>query len=208
MKTPIRNILSSFTIGLLFATFGATSAFAADDDAAKLKELERAIGAPKEAGTPGKKVRTRAIVFDKEDQKQGAAAPEPAKSIKTTSSSDCSALPPDVKANAVDFAIQFKGGSASLSPSSTGTLTEIAKILSLSDRCVIVEGHTDSTGNASKNMALSRDRANSVVKFIAEKGGIDIKRIVPVGKGSTDTIKNLAPSDPKNRRVVFKVVAS
>jgi outer membrane protein OmpA-like peptidoglycan-associated protein len=55
-------------------------------------------------------------------------------------------------------------------------------------------------------MALSRDRANAVVIFIATRHGIDRKRFVPVGKGSTETMPNLDARDPKNRRVVFKVV--
>jgi outer membrane protein OmpA-like peptidoglycan-associated protein len=112
-----------------------------------------------------------------------------------------------VKATAVDFAIQFKVGSAEVAPSSEGVLREIAKILALSpDRCVLVEGHTDASGNADKNMALSRERAGSVVRFIVEKTGLDRNRLVPIGKGSSDPLQNLDQRDPKNRRVVFKVV--
>lgn len=85
---------------------------------------------------------------------------------------------------------------------------EIAKILALSpERCVLVEGHTDISGNAERNLLLSRERAGSVVQFISDRGGVDRKRLVPVGKGSSDPVKNLDPRDPKNRRVVFKVVA-
>jgi outer membrane protein OmpA-like peptidoglycan-associated protein len=113
-----------------------------------------------------------------------------------------------VKANAVDFAIQFQVGSARVSPASEATLGSIAKILAMApDRCVLVEGHTDATGNFDKNMALSRDRAGSVVNYIAEKAGIERNRLVPQGKGSTDPAPGLDPRDPKNRRVVFKVVA-
>jgi outer membrane protein OmpA-like peptidoglycan-associated protein len=86
-------------------------------------------------------------------------------------------------------------------------LRQIAKILAISpDHCVIVEGHTDVSGNADRNMTLSRHRADAVVEFMVEKMGLEHRRLVPIGKGSTDTLKNLAPQDPKNRRVVFKVV--
>jgi flagellar motor protein MotB len=54
---------------------------------------------------------------------------------------------------------------------------------------------------------LSRERANAVVRFIADKGAVERKRLVPVGKGSTDPLRDLDPRDAKNRRVVFKVVA-
>ncbi|MCX7178646.1 MAG: OmpA family protein [Proteobacteria bacterium] len=209
--------LSAIFIGLFISSFGATAAFADDDSKAKLEELKRAMTAPHEGGTEiggtdsKKKVRTRAIVFDNEPQSPSSAptpAADLAKAAKPTGRADCGALPADVKANAVDFAIQFKLGSAEISSSSEMTLTEIAKILSLSpDRCVLVEGHTDATGNAEKNLSLSRERANSVVKYITDKAGMDRNRIVPLGKGSSDPVKDLDPRDPKNRRVVFKVVA-
>ena len=209
--------LSSLILGLLVATFGATAALADDDAKSKLDELKRAMTAPHESaaeigGTDSrKKVRTRAIVFDNEPQ--AAAAPatpaaELAKTAKPAAKTDCGSLPADVKASAVDFAIQFKVGSAEINSASEMTLTEIAKILSLSpERCVLVEGHTDATGSADKNLALSRERANSVVKYITDKAGMDRSRIIPSGKGSSDPVKNLDPRDPKNRRVVFKVVA-
>jgi outer membrane protein OmpA-like peptidoglycan-associated protein len=192
-------VLSSLMAALLFAGAGSQLAFASDD-AAKLKELEKAMSAPEEGGK--KKYRTRAIVFDNDQQ---AAAP--ADAPKAVGGGDCSAVTPDARAVPVDFAIQFKLGSAEVAPASEQTLREIAKILSLNpERCVLVEGHTDAIGNAERNMELSRDRAGSVVKFIVEKAGIDRSRLVPIGKGSSDPVKNLNPRDPKNRRVVFKVV--
>ena len=202
MKNFCRPVISALMSGLFVLAVGSGQAVAADDDAAKLKELERAMAAPGE-GEPGKKkVRTRAIVFDNAGSAPAASAAAPAAAL------DCASLPPDVRANAVDFAIQFQVGSAKVSPASEATLGSIAKILSLApDRCVIVEGHTDATGNADKNMALSRDRASAVVNYISEKAGVDRKRLVPFGKGSSTPATGLAPNDPKNRRVVFKVDA-
>ena len=196
------NKISRLAVGMvLIATMGIAQA--SDED--KLKELERAMNAPSETARP--KMRTRAIVFDNQPQAGGQA--EPVASIGTAPAGprDCGALPPDARSIAVDFAIQFNVGSATISPASEGTLNQISKVLALSpDKCVIVEGHTDSSGNADKNTALSRDRANSVVGFISTRNGIDRKRLVPVGKGSSDTLPNLDSRDPKNRRVVFKVV--
>lgn len=191
----------SFVVFAVMATLGATKPVLASDDLAKLEELKRAMSTPGGEGAPAKKkMRTRAIVMDSDPQPEEAPAPR--------APADCAAISPDVKANAVDFAIQFKVGSAELSPVSENTLIEIGKILALSpERCVLVEGHTDVTGNAEKNLSLSRDRAGSVVKFISDRGGVDRKRLVPIGKGSSDPLRNLDPRDPKNRRVVFKVVA-
>lgn len=202
MNANFRRVALVALVSLLNGVSFAPLASAADDDASGLEELRRAMTEPSEAP---KKKRTRAIVFDGDAaQAQPAAAP----SAAAGGSMDCAALPPDVRATAVQFAIQFRPGSAVITPASGNTLTEIGKILGLTpDRCIIVEGHTDAEGNPDRNMALSRDRANAVVKFIADKGSVDRKRLVPVGKGSTDPLRDLDPRDAKNRRVVFKVVA-
>lgn len=183
-------------LGAAFAMY-ATSAMAGD--AEKLKELERAVSAPSAEIT--KKPRTRAIVFDAEPAAQPAA-----ESASNAGAGDCSVVPPDAKLTVVDFTIQFKLGSAEIDSSSEKLLHEIAKVLSLSTKCVIVEGHTDALGNADRNNVLSRERADSVVNYISEKAGVDRKRLVPVGKGSSEPVKDLDPRNPLNRRVVFKVV--
>lgn len=202
MKTLFRPATSALMCGLMLLAMGSGQSVAAGDEAAKLEALQRAMTAPGDGEPAKKKVRTRAIVFDNAGSPAAAGAQAPAAAL------DCASLPPDVRANAVDFAIQFQVGSARISPASEATLGSIAKILALApDRCVIVEGHTDATGNADKNMALSRDRAGSVVNYISEKAGVDRKRLVPFGKGSSSPATGLAPNDPKNRRVVFKVVA-
>jgi outer membrane protein OmpA-like peptidoglycan-associated protein len=103
--------------------------------------------------------------------------------------------------------IQFQVGSAKILPTSEATLDTIAKMLALApDRCVLIEGHTDATGKAEKNMVLSRERANSVAKYIADKAGIERNNLVPIGKGSSSPLAGLDPNDPQNRRVVFQVV--
>lgn len=199
MNKSSRMMVSSALAGLLFAGLGS-QAVSASDDTAKLKELERVMSAPAEGAK--KQYKTRAIVFDNDPQAAAAETP------KASAGGDCSALPADVKAVPVDFAIQFKLGSAEVAASSEPTLREIAKILSLNpERCVLVEGHTDATGNVDRNMELSHRRADSVVKFIVEKSGINRSRLVPIGKGSSEPLQNHDPRDSKNRRVVFKVVS-
>ena len=199
------NKISRVLMGLMLIAGVGVAQAASDEE--KLKELERAMNAPSESGMQKPKMRTRAIVFDNQPQAAEPAAQQAQVQAAAAGSRDCASLPPDVRAMGVDFAIQFNAGSATVSPASEGTLSQISKVLALSpDRCVIVEGHTDVSGNFEKNMALSRDRAASVVNFISTRNGIDRKRLVPVGKGSTETMQNLDARDPKNRRVVFKVV--
>jgi outer membrane protein OmpA-like peptidoglycan-associated protein len=197
MKT--NAIFKVIVLNCLLAVLASSVAWA-DEEADKLKQLEQAMSAPPEKSLV-KKPRTRAIVFDAAPQ--DAAAPAAEVAAKPT---DCTKTAPDAKITAVDFAIQFKVGSAELTAPSEKTLKLISKVLSLSNNCILVEGHTDSAGNATRNMELSHQRAASVVKFISEKEGINQTRLVPVGKGSTEPLKDTDSHNPLNRRVVFKVV--
>ena len=180
----------------------------ADEEADKLKQLERAMTAPSERKLVSKP-KTRAIVFDPSPQDAAAQNVEQkaeAVQAQAVKAVECGVPAADAKITAVDFAIQFKVGSAELTEPSEKTLQQISKILALSNSCILIEGHTDSLGNAERNLELSRLRAASVVKFISGKDGISQARLVPVGKGSSEPAKNLDSRNPLNRRVVFKVV--
>lgn len=79
------------------------------------------------------------------------------------------------------------------------THAEIAKVR--------VEGHTDATGDAAHNEDLSKRRAETVVKWLVDRG-IDPARLEAAGYGSS---RPIAPNDTeegraKNRRVVFVIV--
>lgn len=199
-KKPRKGFsLSTLVLGLSLILATNTAIADADDDA-KLKELERAMSGASQPGQ--KKLRTRAIVFDNQDGDKAAN-----NAGGGASSLDCANLPTGVAATVVDFPIQFNVGSATISSSSEQTLGQIAKVLSLNNNCVIVEGHTDASGNPERNRVLSQDRAGAVVDFLASRSGLDKKRLVAVGKGSSEPAKGLDARDPKNRRVAFKVVS-
>ncbi|MGR7919519.1 OmpA family lipoprotein [Zobellella denitrificans] len=68
-------------------------------------------------------------------------------------------------------AITFAVDSADLSPSFYNTLSGVAMVLKEYDKTwVHVVGHTDSTGSASHNQALSERRAASVGQFLISQG--------------------------------------
>ena len=73
-------------------------------------------------------------------------------------------------------------------------------------RCA-VEGHTDDTGPPEWNQKLSALRAQSVIEFLAAKGGVDRKRLVPIGHGEDlPWASNQTPEGrARNRRVVFHI---
>ena len=68
-----------------------------------------------------------------------------------------------------------------------------------------ITGHTDSDGNASNNMELSKKRAASVKKYLLANYGIDDTRIETDGKGASQPVadNNTATGKAKNRRVEF-----
>lgn len=192
-------------VGLLFAaaTVFSSPAFASEESD-QLEALQRALKAPDSganAVAPVKKTgRTRAIVFENND----AAPPPP--TVATPDVRNCAITSPDAPGAAVGFSIQFASGKADIAASSEPLLAQIAKVLSLNPTaCIVVEGHTDISGNADMNNVLSRMRAESVVRYLGKS--TDPTRLIPVGRGSSQPLQNLDPRNPKNRRVVFKVVA-
>jgi OOP family OmpA-OmpF porin len=74
---------------------------------------------------------------------------------------------------------------------------------------VIAVGHTDSTGAAGYNQALSNRRAESVKAYLVSKG-IESNRIYTEGKGLTQPIADNSTREgrAKNRRVEVEVVGT
>lgn len=121
---------------------------------------------------------------------------------------DCAKLPEGIRLETIDLSVQFELGSTKVVPNSKPILDSVAKILALApNRCILVEGYSDSSGKEDKNLALSRGRAKVVIDYIIEQGSIDRSFLALAGKGSSSSASDLNPSDPKNRRVIFKVVA-
>lgn len=83
---------------------------------------------------------------------------------------------------------------------------EIAKIADnlreYSDTTVDVVGHTDSTGGAEYNQALSADRADSVT-YLLKNQGVSSGRIVSYGRGETSPVasNDTEGGKARNRRV-------
>ena len=71
------------------------------------------------------------------------------------------------------------------------------------DLNVVIEGHTDSVGTAAYNKKLSQRRAESVKKYMVEKGGIDANRLKAQGFGEEKPIASNKTKEGRqqNRRV-------
>lgn len=103
--------------------------------------------------------------------------------------------------------IFFDSSKAIIKPQSYPVLDEIFDILKQCPSAqVVVEGHTDNTGNADFNKKLSKNRAQSVVNYLVKKG-IMREKLSEHGFGSSKpVVSNDTPEGrSKNRRIEFTI---
>ncbi len=109
--------------------------------------------------------------------------------------------------------VYYDFNKADLKPESYPALDEIVRMLNTYPNMSIELGaHTDSKGSDTYNMKLSEARAQSVVKYLVEKG-IAAERLVAKGYGETAPVapneidgKDNPEGREKNRRTEFKVL--
>lgn len=102
--------------------------------------------------------------------------------------------------------ILFAVNSDKITPSSYGTLKEIADVLKESPLVnVKITGHTDNDGDEAANLLLSQKRAAAVKQALSSQFGIDEKRMQTEGKGETIPAEpnTTAQGKANNRRVEF-----
>ena len=106
-------------------------------------------------------------------------------------------------------AVLFVTDSAELAPESTRVLAAVADVLDKHPELlrVRVEGHTDSSGDATHNDDLSARRAASVVAWLVARG-VAAGRLDSAGYGSRAPIADngTEAGRAQNRRVVFTIV--
>ncbi|WP_424890683.1 OmpA family protein [Acinetobacter haemolyticus] len=107
-----------------------------------------------------------------------------------------------------DRIIEFESGSAILTEAGKRILDEMAVALNkVGGKQVKIIGHTDSSGDASRNVILSKERAVAVQDYLVSKN-IATDRLSTEGKGSSEPIADNATADGrrKNRRIEFEVL--
>ena len=101
----------------------------------------------------------------------------------------------------------FDSGSANLQPESREQLDNIAAILKAYPNVrVAIDGHSDSLGNAQRNLELSRDRARNVRTALTARG-VSADRLTAGGFGEQNAAtENSAEGERlRNRRVCLRV---
>ncbi|QNL20822.1 OmpA family protein [Hyphobacterium sp. CCMP332] len=104
--------------------------------------------------------------------------------------------------------VLFKRGTPELLDQSYGDLDYVAQILNKNeDLNIQIAGHTDNSGNAYLNYILSEKRANTIKKYLINKG-INPARIETKGYGGTQPIASNESEETMklNRRVEFKLI--
>jgi len=109
--------------------------------------------------------------------------------------------------------IYFAFDKSIIKPASKVSLDKIVSVLEENPMMKIeVNAHTDIRGSAPYNMALSKRRAASTMRYLISKG-IDAKRLISEGYGETQTIQDCISNECTdeeheiNRRIEFIIVS-
>lgn len=103
--------------------------------------------------------------------------------------------------------LEFETNKAVIKKSSYSSLDGLAMLLkSHNEWSVILKGYTDNSGNAAKNLQLSKDRAASVKNYLIGKG-VPASHMQSFGYGSADPVASNATlaGRAKNRRVEIEL---
>ncbi|MBL8567241.1 MAG: OmpA family protein [Hyphomicrobiaceae bacterium] len=141
---------------------------------------------------------------------RSAAAPAATAVVAPTAavSTDVGSCETRLRNVAMSGAILFDSRSSDLDSRSNVTLDALAEVAKACTKGRIrVGGHTDSTGRAANNKALSSRRAAAVADYLA-KAGIPKDRIVAIGFGEeSPLVSNSTPEGrAKNRRIEFTLI--
>jgi outer membrane protein OmpA-like peptidoglycan-associated protein len=116
----------------------------------------------------------------------------------------------DIDALMASSTVNFDTGKASLKQNPDALLDKLAAVAAkCPNTSIAIGGHTDKRGGDAANLALSEGRAETVKRYLTDKGLAAI-RLTAAGYGET---KPLDPADTpaayeKNRRIEFAVTAN
>lgn len=106
----------------------------------------------------------------------------------------------------INLTVNFRSGSAELTPQAVHTLDELGRALispALAGSRFRIEGHTDTVGQPAANKALSARRAEAVLTYLTRQWSVDRSKLDAVGMGEEQPLVPTGPNvpEPRNRRV-------
>lgn len=137
---------------------------------------------------------------------QPTEGPGPTRALRPGAASMSTApapAPAPAKPASINMQINFEYNSAEIAGSSARTMATLAKALAspqLEGRRFTVIGHTDASGSAAYNKALSDRRAAAVRNYLIQNG-VSSARLKAMGKGESQLLNNDDPNAAENRRV-------
>jgi outer membrane protein OmpA-like peptidoglycan-associated protein len=111
-----------------------------------------------------------------------------------------------------NMAVNFKVGSAVLSPEAKASLDQIAT-QAMNEKAFIIQvtGFASADGNEEMNRRLSQRRADAVVRYLVENHNIPLRRIItPFGCGEANPVADNATREGReqNRRVEVSILVN
>ncbi len=175
-----------------------------DDDDACPDEPGVRTDDPKTNGCPPPKDRDGDGILDADD----ACPDEPGEKNEDPKKNGCPVARVEQGQIKIREQVQFAYNSAKILKSSDYILQAVEKILTDHPEIqqIEVQGHTDSKGSDGYNLALSKRRAASVVKWLVTHG-VERKRLVSQGYGEKQPIDSNDTEEGRanNRRVEFHI---
>lgn len=108
------------------------------------------------------------------------------------------------KENKVNIEVNFATDQANILPESQAQIEQVIQLLKNNPELKLtINGHTDGSGDAKHNQALSEQRANAVVKALTDNTGIQQNQLTAKGFGDTQPVAENSTENGKalNRRV-------
>jgi outer membrane protein OmpA-like peptidoglycan-associated protein len=104
--------------------------------------------------------------------------------------------------------VNFKLNQSQLDMTAAGPLDELAQELKDAKGYVLeIQGFADPSGSAEQNLALSKNRATSVVRYLAEKHEVPLFRMRTIGMGESKFVDESGSySAKKSRRVEVRLL--
>jgi outer membrane protein OmpA-like peptidoglycan-associated protein len=108
----------------------------------------------------------------------------------------------------IAIGIHFAKESTQIPRSARAGLDAVAQGIRLSggSHTLLIEGHTNATGNAARDMRLSRLRAESVKRYLVNRHAIAADRLRVVGLGAQRPLNAKEPRAMENQRVQLRVL--
>ena len=102
------------------------------------------------------------------------------------------------------FGLYFAPGKAIIQPEYFSLLSKVKQALKeFPEKYILIEGHTDATGNAYKNKVLSQNRSKAVAEYLLADMSIDKNQIEYFGLGDQRPIASNRTKEgrARNRRI-------